>query len=83
MIYGVSFDTQAENKAFAEKFSFNFPLLCDTERKMGLAYGAADEPGTGGYARRIGVVIGPDGVVKEYLPKVDAASYPSDVLARL
>lgn len=83
MIYGVSFDTAAENKAFAEKFSFNFPLLCDTDRKMGIAYGAADPGDTKGFARRVGVVIDPQGNVKEYLPKVDAASYPTDVLARI
>jgi peroxiredoxin Q/BCP len=78
----VSFDTPAENRAFAEKFAFNFPLLCDTDRKMGLAYGATD-PGSTANARRVGVVVGPDGKVKEWLPKVDAGSYPNDVLKRI
>ena len=78
----MSFDTAAENKAFAEKFDFNFPLLCDTDRKMGIAYGATDPGATGG-ARRVGCVIDPQGKVKEWLPKVDAASYPRDVLARI
>jgi thioredoxin-dependent peroxiredoxin len=32
VILGVSFDTPAENKAFAEKYHFNFPLICDTDR---------------------------------------------------
>ena len=82
MVYGVSFDTPAENKAFAEKFSFNFPLLCDTDRKMGVAYGAA-EAGASGNARRIGVVVGPDGKVREWLPKVDSKTYPQDVLKRI
>ena len=82
MILGVSFDTPAENKAFAEKFSFNFPLLSDTGREMGIAYGAADSRDAAG-ARRVGVVIGPDGKVKEWLPKVDAKTYPKDVLARI
>ena len=31
MIIGVSFDTPDENKKFAEKFHFDFPLLCDTD----------------------------------------------------
>jgi peroxiredoxin Q/BCP len=83
VIYGVSFDTAEENKAFSEKFHFNFPLLCDTDRTMGLAYGAADEAGTGGFAKRVGVVIDPTGTIKEYLPKVDATAYPSEVLARI
>jgi peroxiredoxin Q/BCP len=83
VIYGVSFDTPEENKAFAEKFSFNFPLLSDTDRKMGVAYGAAEPGDTSGFAKRVGVVIDPQGNVKEYLPKVDAGSYPTEVLARI
>jgi thioredoxin-dependent peroxiredoxin len=82
VVLGVSFDTPAENRAFAEKFSFNFPLLCDTDRKLGVAYGAADTP-TSTNAQRVGVVIGPDGKVKEWLPKVDARSYPQEVVKRL
>ena len=82
MVLGVSFDTPAENRAFAEKFAFNFPLLCDTDRKLGVAYGAADTPASTS-ARRVGVVIGPDGKVKEWLPKVDARSYPKEVVKRL
>jgi peroxiredoxin Q/BCP len=78
----VSFDSPEENRAFAEKFSFNFPLLCDTDRKMGVAYGAADA-GTAGNARRIGVVVGPDGKVREWLPKVDARTYPQEVVKRI
>jgi peroxiredoxin Q/BCP len=78
----VSFDTAEENSAFSQKFSFNFPLLCDTARSMGLAYGAADKADDG-FARRVGVVIDPNGKIKEWLPKVDAASYPTDVLGRI
>lgn len=82
MILGASFDTPAENKAFAEKFSFDFPLLCDTTREMGLAYGAT-EAGAKGGAKRIGVVIGPDGIVKEFLPKADSRTFPTDALKLL
>jgi hypothetical protein len=31
----------------------------------------------------VGVVIGPDGRVVEWLPKVDPATYPQEVLSRL
>ncbi|MFN7133963.1 MAG: peroxiredoxin, partial [Myxococcales bacterium] len=82
VILGASFDTAAENRAFAEKFHFNFPLLCDTDRALGLAYGAADSRDAPN-ARRIGVVIDPEGKIKEYLPKVDARTYPTDVLERV
>ena len=79
---GVSFDTPEENKAFAEKFSFNFPLLCDTERQLGLAYGACDDKSAAN-ARRVGVIIGPDGRVKAWYPKVDARAFPAQALQQL
>jgi len=82
VVLGVSFDTPAENRAFAEKYAFGFPLLCDTGRILGVAYGAADSAAAGS-ARRVGVVIGPDGKVREWLPKVDARSYPQEVVKRL
>ena len=78
----MSFDTPAENKAFAEKFGFGYPLLCDVDRAMGVAYGAAD-PGATGNARRIGVVVGPDGRVRSWEGKVDPKTWPQDVLKRL
>jgi peroxiredoxin Q/BCP len=77
----VSFDTPAENKAFAEKFSFNFPLVCDTDRAIGTAYGANVDPGKG--AQRVGVVIGKDGKVVEWHARVDARAWPAQVLAGL
>ncbi len=79
----MSFDTQADNKAFAEKFSFDYPLLCDVDRTMGLAYGAADEPGVGGYAKRIAVIIGPSGEVLEFVPSADCAEFPREALSRI
>jgi peroxiredoxin Q/BCP len=82
VILGVSFDTPAENAAFAAKFGFNYPLLCDTDRRMGVAYGAADGPDAGN-ARRAGVVVGPDGRVRSWEGKVDARTWPQEVLGRL
>ena len=79
---GVSFDDPKDNKAFAEKFGFPFPLLCDVERQIGLAYGAADAP-TDEYARRIAYVIDEEGKVQQAHPKVDPASYPHTQLQEL
>ena len=79
---GVSFDTPAENAAFAKKFSFNFPLICDLDRKVGLAYGAADSASAPN-AKRVGVIIGPDGKVKEWYPKVSAQGFPRETLEKL
>jgi thioredoxin-dependent peroxiredoxin len=82
LIYGASFDDQAANKRFAEKYKFPFPLLCDTERKIGLAYGAADSA-KDEYARRIAYVIDENGKVAQAHAKVDPASYPQEQLKSL
>src|SRR5438067_9892683 len=81
-ILGVSFDTVEENKHFAEKFNFPYPLLCDTTRSVGVQYGAAeaDKPGN---AKRIAYIIGPDGKVKQVFPKANTATFAADVLALL
>jgi peroxiredoxin Q/BCP len=82
VILGVSFDTVDENKHFAEKFKFPYPLLSDTGRAMGVAYGAADDT-KGGNAKRVAYIIGPDGKVKNVFPKANTASFAADVLALL
>ena len=81
-ILGASFDTPEKNAAFAQKFGFNFPLLSDTDRKLGMAYGAADDPSAGS-ARRISYLIGPGGKIKKAYPKVNAAAHPEEILKDL
>ena len=81
MILGASFDSAADNKKFAEKFNFNFPLICDTDRTIGTAYGANADPQKG--AQRVGVIIGKDGKIKEYHARVDARAWPAEVINKL
>ena len=79
----MSFDTAEDNAAFHAKFSFTYPLLCDRDRTMGLAYGAAKAPGTGGYAGRVGVIIDPEGKIRHYEASVNAGAFPSAALAMI
>ena len=81
-ILGASFDDVDENAKFAAKYKFNFPLLCDTDRSIGLAYGAASSPADE-YAKRIAYLIDENGKIAEAHPKVDARNYPKEQLARL
>jgi peroxiredoxin Q/BCP len=81
VIIGASFDSPADNKKFAEKFSFNFPLISDTDRTIGTAYGANVDPAKG--AARVGVVIDRDGKIKEWHEKVDARAWPAEVVKTL
>ena len=78
----MSFDTPAENLAFRQKFSFPFDLLCDTDRKVGLAYGAA-ETAEDGYAKRISYLIAPDGKIAKVYGEVKPADHPEEVLGDL
>lgn len=78
----MSFDNQDENKAFADKFSFPFSLLCDTERAIGMAYGACDDA-KAEYAKRISFLIGPDGTIIKAYGQVAPAKHPGEVLEDL
>jgi thioredoxin-dependent peroxiredoxin len=80
VVLGASFDDEAANAAFAKKFAFPFALLCDVDRKLGLAYGACDDA-KAGYAKRISVLIDERGNVAKFYPKVQPADHPAEVLA--
>jgi peroxiredoxin Q/BCP len=80
-VLGISFDTQAENKAFAEKFDYDFPLLCDTERTVGLAYKAA-ENAQDKYAKRYTYVIGADGKIEQAIDTKDPAGQAAELLKK-
>ncbi len=82
MVLGVSCDSPAENKAFRDKFDFPYDLLCDVDREMSVAYGAASDAGQK-HPARISYLIGSDGTVTKAYLKVKPADHPSDVLADL
>ena len=82
LVLGISFDNIDENRAFAEKFDFPFRLLCDVDRSIGMAYGAADTPETG-YAKRISYVIGEEGRILHAYAKVDPKTHLDHVLSDL
>jgi peroxiredoxin Q/BCP len=78
-ILGVSFDSVEENAAFAEKYKFPFPLLCDTKREIGMAYGACDSAQADN-AKRISYIIDPQGKIEQAFAKVNASKHPEELL---
>ena len=78
-ILGCSFDTVADNAAFAKKFDLPFPLLCDVDREVGLTYRACDSPNAG-YADRITYVIDEDGFIAHAFSHVEARNHPAKLL---
>lgn len=81
-IFGVSLDNEADNKAFAEKFSFPYPLLCDVNREIALGYQAV-ESADAQYAARITYVIGEDGKILDSIASVDTKTHSKDLCSRL
>lgn len=79
---GISFDTPAENKAFAEKFQYTFPLLCDVDRKIALAYKACDDA-RDRYAKRYTYVIGADGKIEQAIDTKDPGAQAEQLLKTL
>ncbi len=77
---GASFDTVEDNAAFAKKFDFNFPLLCDVDRRIGMAYGACDDA-EAGYANRISYLIDEQGKIARTYAQVNPRQHPAEVLA--
>ena len=82
VILGVSLDNETDNKAFAEKFNFPYPLLCDINQEIALAYEAIKGP-EDEYASRITYVIGEDGNILEAISKVDTKTHSGDLCSRL
>ena len=81
-VLGISFDTVEANAAFAKKFDFNFPLLCDTRRAVGLAYGACEKRDAAA-AKRISYLIDAEGKIEKAYPKVDPTKHPEEALRDL
>lgn len=78
----MSFDDVAANRAFREKFDFPYPLLCDTDKQLAIACGAAADPGAA-TPKRITVVVGPGGEVRKVYGAVKPAEHPRQVLEDL
>lgn len=79
---GISLDTAAENLTFKKQNGFTFPLLCDVNREVSLAYGACSFK-EAFYTNRISYLIGADGIILKTFPSVSAAAHADEVLALL
>ncbi len=81
VIFGVSFDSEDDNRAFKEKYEFPYDLLTDAQKSMSIAYGAAETDSA--RPSRVSVLIGPDGKVSASYAVEDKAGHPDEVLADL
>jgi peroxiredoxin Q/BCP len=62
-VAGVSTDTVEEEKAFAQKYGFPFPLIADPTTEISAKYGVLGR----GHARRVTFLIDPQGKVERVI----------------
>ncbi len=85
-VIGVSVDSEASHRKFAEKYGLTFPLIADTEHKLVEQMGVWGEKSM--YGRkymgtfRTTFIISPDGMIEKiYLPKqIKTKSHASQIL---
>ena len=79
----MSFDTPAENLAFAQAQHFPFELLSDLDHSVGAAYDVSRTPQDkfAEFPRRYSYLIDPDGLIHRSYDVTDVAQHADDVLA--
>lgn len=70
-IVGVSNESEADSAKFAQDACLSYPLICDPNLGIAMAYGAAVQGAKA--ANPTAVLIGKDGNIAQLWPKVDAA----------
>ncbi len=83
VILGASFDTPAENLAFAQAQEFPFRLLSDLDHTVGAAYEVRRDPGDkfAAFPRRLSYLIDPEGRVHRSYDVTDVARHAADAIA--
>ena len=87
VVIGVSKDSEASHRKFAEKYNLPFLLLSDPERKAIEAYGVWQEKKNYGKVSmgvvRTTFVIDENGVIEKVMPKVKPDTSAADILKYL
>jgi peroxiredoxin Q/BCP len=89
-ILGVSTQGEQSHQAFTKKYHLNFPLLADTDGKVGRAYGTLGSGGliskmkaAAGMADRVTFVIDENGRIAHVIDKPNVSSHAEEVLQLL
>ena len=85
VILGASFDTPAENLAFADAQEFPYRLLSDVDRHVGAAYEVTRDIDDkyAHYPKRLSYLIDPTGVIVRAYDVTDVAGHAEQVLRDL
>lgn len=84
-VFGVSMDSVASHKKFADKYGLRFPLLADIEKTLIEAYGVWVEKSLYGKKymgiSRSSFLVGGNGRIEQVWEKVNTKTHAQDVLA--
>jgi thioredoxin-dependent peroxiredoxin len=84
-VFGASFDTPEENKAFKDAQGFQYDLLSDADKAVGTAYEVtlpADHK-YANYPQRMSFLIDPAGVLRATYEVKELAEHAAQVIADL
>ncbi|MDO3644670.1 thioredoxin-dependent thiol peroxidase [Mucilaginibacter sp. L3T2-6] len=83
-VIGISTDSEKSHKKFETKYSLPFPLIADEDKSINEAYGVWVEKNMYGRkymgTARKTFLIGPDGIIKKIIEKVDTQNASKQVL---
>lgn len=84
-MFGISFDTPADNKAFAEAQSFAYPLLSDSDKAVGTQYQTVRDPDHkfANFPERHSYLIDPSGTISKVYNVTDPGTHADEVLKDL
>jgi peroxiredoxin Q/BCP len=82
VLLGITFSPTEDLKRWRDEVGMTTELLCDTDRSVAVAYGAADSKDQE-RPKRISVLVGPDGKVVKTYGTPDAEAHSEEVLADL
>ena len=90
VVLGVSTQDSASHEKFSEKYRLNFPLLADTDKAIGKAYGTIGGGGLlsaaksmMGLAERVTFVIDEQGRITHIIDSPNTKNHAEEVLALL
>lgn len=79
---GITFSAPEDLKSWAQEVGLNSELLCDADRSVAMAYGAADSADQE-RPKRISVLIGADGKVARVYGTPDPEGHPAEALVNM
>ncbi|MGP6206695.1 thioredoxin-dependent thiol peroxidase [Cuniculiplasma sp. SKW3] len=78
-VYGISVDSENSHKKFTDKYSLNFTLLADKDKKISEMFGVLGERS----AKRVTFIVDKEGKIRHVFPKVSPKGHSSEVIGKI